>query len=63
METAGSILGLALLFGPPGWQPINRGITIVLGIVLIFAGVSGVTILVLIAKAQAQPPYIDRPTL
>jgi hypothetical protein len=63
IETTGSILGLAILFGPPAWQPINRGVTIVLGIVLIIAGVSGVTVLILIARAQAQPPYINRSTL
>lgn len=57
IEWGGSLLGLLWLFGPPSWQPINRGTTIALAVVLllVLAFVAGVAIRILVD--QRRPPY------
>lgn len=46
LELAASVLGFALLFGPPAWQDANlRAVFTVLAIVVVFVGCVGVVAL------------------
>lgn len=60
VETVGSILGFALLFGPPAWQEVNRGVTSALLVVLIVAGGFGLFLLTAIIRSQLEPPYEEK---
>jgi hypothetical protein len=57
IEIIGTSLGFLLLFGPPSWSGVNRGITIVLAIVCAFALGAGIAFLVIVVQSIRQPPY------
>lgn len=57
IEIIGTLLGFLLLFGPPSWNGVNRGITIALAIVCAFALSVGIAFLVIVIQSIRQPPY------
>lgn len=57
VEWGGSFLGLLWLFGPPSWQPINRGTTIALAIVLAIVVGFAIGVAVHCFHNQRRPPY------
>jgi hypothetical protein len=60
VETFGSLLGFAVLFGPPAWSEVNRGVTIALLVTLGISAFFGLGLLWKIALAQREPPYEQR---
>lgn len=60
IEAVGSILGFALLLGPPAFQDINRGVTIALLVTLAIAGGFGAFLMAAIVKSQREPSYFEK---
>jgi hypothetical protein len=60
VETFGSLLGFLVLFGPPAWSEVNRGVTIALLCTVGIAGAFGVVLLIKIASSQREKPYEQR---
>jgi hypothetical protein len=58
IEIIGTFIGWLLLFGPPSWQGVSRGVTITLVITIIISLVSGLAILVLVIRSQMEPPLL-----
>jgi uncharacterized membrane-anchored protein len=60
IEGMGSIIGFIILLGPNAWQEANRSITTGIVVVLILAGIAGLSLLVLLAYNQARPTYYEK---
>lgn len=57
LELVSCLAGFGVLFGPPAWQDINRGVTYGLLITLIVAAVSGAVLVGHLYSNQRQAPY------
>lgn len=60
VEVLGTLIGFLWLFGPPAWQPVNRGVTTALLVLVLLIGGFGAYLIVAIVVSQRQPPYSDR---